>query len=78
MLVRYVRDSKRNPIGVVICTSYGKIGWSLVHKKDHWNKSEGMALAYGRALIGTDKPIPQSITYDYNIMYDRMERYFNN
>ena len=78
MLVQYVRDSKRNPIGVVICTSYGHIGWSLTHKTDKWDKSEGMALAYGRAVLGTKKEVPNSIQYTYNIIYDRMERYFNN
>jgi len=77
MLTRYVRDKNRNPIGVIICTQYGHIGWSLTHKNDRWNKSEGKALAYGRAVLGTDKKVPQSVQYDYNIMEDKMNRYFD-
>ena len=51
MLVKYVRDNKRRPIGVVVATGKYKVGWSLCDKKDKWNKKVGVALAAGRASL---------------------------
>ena len=51
MLVNYVRDSKRQPVGVGVAIGKYKVGWSLCDRKDKWNKEIGVALAAGRAAL---------------------------
>jgi len=51
MLVKYVRDSKRRPVGIVVATGKYKVGWSLCNGKDKWNKEVGLSLAAGRAAL---------------------------
>ena len=51
MLVKYVRDEKRKPVGVVVATGKYKVGWSLCSKEDKWDKKVGMTMAVGRAVM---------------------------
>lgn len=51
MLVKYVRNRKRRPVGVVVATGKYHVGWSLCDKKDEWDKEVGMAMAVGRAVM---------------------------
>jgi len=47
-LIQYIRKNK-TPTGIVIATGKNKIGWSLLNKKDKWNKHIGLEIAKGRA-----------------------------
>ena len=51
MLVKYVRDAKRKPVGVVVATGKYNVGWSLCSKEDKWNKKVGITMAVGRAIL---------------------------
>lgn len=55
--MKYVRDEKRNPIGVVIMNSDYNIGWSLCNKKDKWDQSYGIRKAIWR--FGQRKGLPE-------------------
>lgn len=52
LLIEYIRDNKKNPIGVVVVSKESdtshKIGWSLCYKKDHFNKRIGRNIAFIR------------------------------
>ena len=62
MLVKYVRDSKRRPVGVVVATGKYKVGWTLCDKKDKWDKKVGVALATGRASLPKNEVPAQTVT----------------
>jgi len=49
MIVQYVRDEKRNPIGAVVALSPTKVGFSLCHPRDKWDRKIGLKIAEGRA-----------------------------
>lgn len=51
----YVRDEKRNKRGIVVALDYQgeiRIGYSLLHKNDKWNKDLGINIALSRAMLG--------------------------
>ena len=78
MLVEYVRNNKNQPIGVVVAVGKDQVGWSEKHSKDKWNKELGIKIAYGRAIVGSQKgPLKQKVFLPYlKKMYDRANRYF--
>jgi len=76
LLTRYIRDSHRKPIGVVMSTGLNEVGYSLCNKKDAWDKEKGKMIAFRRATGGFNHPIPDSIYIDYYSMVDRSDRYF--
>lgn len=47
MLIQYVRDDMRNPIGVVIADGI-RMGWSRCSHKDKFSKQRAMLIAQGR------------------------------
>jgi hypothetical protein len=49
MIIQYVRDKERNPIGTVVALSPKSIGASLCSPKDKWNRKIGIEIAKGRA-----------------------------
>lgn len=49
MLIQYIRNSMKRPIGVVVALSKDKIGFSLCNPKDNWNKKIGLQIAKARA-----------------------------
>lgn len=62
MFIKYIREytgikgRKGRPFGVVVALSKTKLGWSLCHKKDRWNKKLGLRIAIQRAeTIGVSK-----------------------
>ena len=65
MIVQYVRNEKKQPIGVVVAKDKDKIGWSLWNNKkiyitnnfaicDKWDKNFGKNLAMKRANVNLD------------------------
>jgi len=48
----YVRDDSKNPIGIVLITTKGRVGWSLLNtnSKDRWNIAYGFRLALHKAF----------------------------
>lgn len=57
-LIRYVRDHKRNPIGVIVAISAKRIGWAIVRENEKWDRREGLAHAASHAVFGWTKKIP--------------------
>jgi hypothetical protein len=81
MLVEYVRDRKRNPIGAVIGVRNHKdvsVGWSLTNRKagDRFDKDMAIKIALGRAVEGTNKALPHTVAPIFNKMVERAKRYF--
>ncbi len=83
MIVKYIRNNKRIPSGVVVVMRNDnneiKFGWSL-HRKDdgHFIKSRGLNIAIGRAKNGTDELMPMTVArvlQDSNFI-DRCKKYF--
>jgi hypothetical protein len=58
MIVQYVRDLNRNPVGVVVAIGPDQVGWSVCHPKDRFDKVRGLNIAIGRAQAGKEGPIP--------------------
>lgn len=58
MLIEYVRDFTNKPVGVVVATGPGKVGYAFCHPKDRWNKKLGIKIAEGRANAGVEGPVP--------------------
>ena len=76
MLVKYVRDSKRRPVGVVVATGKYKVGWSLCDKKDKWDKKVGVALAAGRASLPKTEDPAQTVIKAVKNMKSRAVAYY--
>ena len=79
MLVQYVRDKERRPVGVVVALNKNQIGWSKCNNKDHFDKKLGIIKATGRAM--STNPIkhistPQCMREHVSRMADRAERYY--
>jgi len=53
-LIQYVRDENGHPIGCVLATDKGHVGWSMCHEKDQFSKSRAKVIARGRAKTGED------------------------
>ena len=76
MLVQYIRDKERRPIGCMVALGFSRytiIGYSLCNtKKDKFNKTLGKDIAYNRAykmaearivreeVIGVNPSIPNN------------------
>lgn len=81
MLVSYAYDrikGQKTPIGCVVAENFGdtiRLGWSLCHKKDHFDKSIARELAAGRMLIG-DEPVPHTLQKNVERMMSRASTYF--
>lgn len=88
-LIKYVRDRKKQPIGVVTAfIENGDIhyGWSLLNRRDNdkWDKQIGLNLALSRAvplneiaLKALGHEIPQSVSKDLTSMVYRAKSYFH-
>lgn len=76
MLVQYVRNAGNHPIGVVVATGQDKIGWSLLNKKDRWNREKGLFIAQNRSENGFNSEIPHAVLPVFAQMLDRMNRYY--
>lgn len=52
MLVEFIRNQNREPIGCVVAVDRDCIGVSLLNPKDKFNREVARNLAAGRALTG--------------------------
>jgi len=77
MLVSYVRNKKREKIGVVVAIYRDQVGWSLCRTKlDRFDKDLGLRIAYGRAITGSATKPPTTVMKTYNDMMDRSKAYY--
>lgn len=76
MLVEYVRNRKKRPIGVVVATGKYKVGWSLCDKKDEWDKEVGMAMAVGRAVLPKNEDPAQTVSRTVANMKQRAVEFY--
>ena len=52
----YLEETGGDPIGVIVSTERGKVGWSLCNPKDRFDKKLGKMIAINRAdTYGFDK-----------------------
>ena len=78
----YLEEVGGAPIGVIVSTDRGNVGWSLCNSKDKFDKKLGKMIAINRAdAYGFDKDsllsnVPNSIFTEVIKMYDRSTRYF--
>lgn len=49
MLIQYVRDEDKTPLGVVVAVGSGQLGFAKRNPKDAWDKELGKRIAIGRA-----------------------------
>lgn len=87
-LVRYVRDERKNPVGIVVALDENHIGYSLwdenkrvyLIRKFQWDKSYGMRMAIRRAETGIDWS--QRLAEKFGILdqhdYDNLACWFQN
>jgi len=61
--IKYLRDKKRNPYGVVVMDEQGNIGWSMRWKWDArpFTKSFGKHIAIERLYKGSNEPLPHAV-----------------
>lgn len=96
MLVKHVKcfdvHGNLQPFATVVATGAGKIGLSICHDGEKFNKEMGVNLAAGRAVTGTETKIPQGtvmtreliipikqlLEMEINSMKARSVRYFKN
>lgn len=81
VLIKYVRDENRKPIGVVVAVDSNMVGWSKCCKGDKWNKDLGKAIAINRAwkrrsLEDNIKTAPFGFEETVKEMHKRAEQYF--
>lgn len=80
MLLKYLRDKKRQKIGMVIAISVDEIGWSKIRPGmgDKFVLQTGLDIALARAKIKRKrkKLIPQRVQTELTFMKERAKRYF--
>ena len=81
MLIEYIRNAKRQPIGCIVAIDKDSIGISLVHPKDEFNKKLAKKIAIGRAELGIFPEIPtkkeQLVERYIQRMVDKADRHFS-
>ena len=77
VLVKYVRDKKGTPHGVIVAVGRDEVGYALARKGEIFRKEFGKRIAIGRALKhGTKLEFPSSLERVKTEMMDRSRRYF--
>lgn len=71
-LIEYVKDYKGKPIGCVVAVDRGKIGWSVCHTKDNFNKEMGRKIALDRANKNVlyNRYVSRNSSYDMDSYID--------
>lgn len=81
MLIEYIRNAKRQPIGCIVAIDKDSIGISLVHPKDEFNKKLAKKIAIGRAELGIFPEIPakkeQLVERYIQRIVDKADRHFS-
>jgi len=68
VLVEYKRNSRKEPVGVVVAIGRHALGWSLCNALDVFKKQQGLSMALGRALTAGDLgPEASEVYYDENL-----------
>ena len=62
--------------GVVLALDKNLIGWSLCNKLDTFDKDLAIKIAYGRAITGSNIPIPHRIRPLYIKISERALKYY--
>ena len=79
-LIKYVRDKKGKPFGVVVARGANLVGWSKCNKSDKWDRSVGLEIAFDRAY--SSEPlldildIPKDMAKDFYDMIIRSRKYY--
>jgi hypothetical protein len=80
MLIEFLRNSKREPIGCVVAIDKNSIGISLLNPKDEFDRKLAKKIAIGRAELGILPFIPSRkealVENALRRMADRAGRYF--
>jgi len=77
VLVKYIRDKKGNPRGVIVAIGATEFGYALVAKGEVFRKKVGRTIAVGRALKhGPNVQMPLRLVHEVEIMSARAKRYF--
>lgn len=63
MLVKYVRDEDRNPVGCIVSLDKNLLGWSLCSPQDKFSKKIAKKIAIGRALKSTKIGVVKNSDY---------------
>jgi len=74
-LVRYIRDDRRQPVGVLVATSEG-IGWSVAAPRDRFDRQLGVHIATERIVTGTNARVPDFAFAAMGHFIADSERYF--
>lgn len=59
MLIEYIRNQDREPVGCVVALDRDSIGISLLNPKDTFNRKLAKQIASGRAELGVVPEIPK-------------------
>ena len=73
MLIEYVRDKKRRPVGVVVATGKHQIGWSKCNRLDEWDRQKALMIAKNRANAGMERDVFANAPYDIMTAVEKME-----
>lgn len=76
MLIEYVRNKNRHPIGVVVAVGKNKIGWSKCNKQDKWDRNLGIQIAKNRAEKGYRTSVPHEVKPKIDHMKKRAHKYY--
>lgn len=82
-LIKYVRDKKGLPKGIIVAVKRDddtvSVHWSYCRKSDTFNKKRGLEIAINRALLGSRSAIiPRDILKEMKSFNERVERYYRN
>lgn len=76
MLIQYARNEKNEPVGAVVALDRNRIGWSLCHRKDHWDRKKALMIAENRAENGYHTKVPHILRPVMAKMEKRAKAYF--
>jgi hypothetical protein len=87
VLVEYKRNSRKEPVGVVVAIGKHALGWSLCNVWDVFNKQQGLSMALGRAITAGElgpelsveyyeEKLPQSLRELKEKVHNRAKLYF--
>ena len=86
MLISYIRDDNRVPIGVIVALDKQVFGISICSPRDRFNKAMGIKIAEGRAILQTPTIIPNRVVNGQEVfliiedamvrMHKRAAKYF--
>lgn len=77
VLIQYKRRKNGHPMGVVVAIDANKIGWSMCHKDDKWDREKALHIATSRAISSTSlTKVPHTMRELVNKMTEKSKIYF--